>query len=193
MKQLTALTLFFALLVPQVVMGQEPEMPERFNGVLLDFGGAVAGRSTAQFTLVIEKYSTVEDINDLLRALSEGGQDGLTKALSDLDLGYIRIGGSIGYPISAARSYDVPGGRIIRVLTDRQIQMYEVMRSLRSLDYPLGIIEIQLPENGKKGSGQLIAAGQITMTKEGGLEIESLGTTPFRLQNVSLAKKKKKK
>ena len=193
MKTWTALTLFLALSWPSAVMAQELETPERFQGIIIDAGGAVPRRSTAPFTLVIEKYSTVEEINSLIGVLAEGGQNALEKAMFKLDNGYIKIGASTGYPISITRSLDVDGGRIIRAVTDRPIQMFEVRRNLRSLEHSLGIIEIELPAGAKKGTGQLIAAAKVSLRENGSIEIESLGTQPFRLSNVTLKADKKKK
>ena len=75
----------------------------------------------------------------------------------------------------------------MRAVIDRPIQMFEVMRSLRSEDYPYGMVELVLDDKGK-GEGSLIAAAKIEFNKEGAVEIENLGTRPFRLMNVRLRK-----
>lgn len=155
---------------------------ERFTGVVVDVGGAVRATS-AQFTLQIDEYSDLEEIRGLVTVLAEEGQNGLEKELRKLERGWIRVGPSLGYPISVARSIETEEGRVIRAVSDRPIQMFEVMRGLRSADYTLGLIEITLGADGK-GEGRLIAAAKVEFNKEGTVEIESLGTQPFRLMQV---------
>ena len=123
--------------------------------------------------------------------LAEKGPNGLEKAMRKIDKGWIRVGSSLGYHVSVTRTFDTGGGRTIRVATDRPIQMFEVMRGLRSLDHPFGIVELQLDANGR-GEGRLIAAAEVGFTKEGVLEIESFGTQPFRLLQVKKHEPKKK-
>ncbi len=157
---------------------------ERFTGSVVDVGGAVRATS-ARFTLQIDEYSDLEEIRTLLGVLAEQGPGGLEKAMRKLDRGWFRVGAELGYPVSVARSIETEGGRVVRAVVDRPIQMFEVMRGLRSADYPFGIIEIKLDANGK-GEGRLIAAAKVEFNDEGAVEIESLGTQPFRLMQVRL-------
>ena len=61
--------------------------------------------------------------------------------------------------------------------------MFEVMRGLRSKDYSLGVIEIIIDSEGK-GEGRLIAAAKAEFNRDGKVEVEGLGTQPFRLLQV---------
>jgi len=166
-------------------------VPEQFTGRIVDVGGAIPGATSTFVTIRINEFTSDEQVAGFVKLLGEEGSDALEDALWDLDIGWIRIGGSLGYPLSLARSFDVDGGRVVRVVTDRPIQMFESMRGLRSKDYPFGIIELRLDDNGK-GEGRLIAAAQAEMA-EGRLEIESYGTEPFRLISMSTDKVKVKK
>ena len=166
-------------------------MPEQFTGRIIDAGGAIPGATAAFVTIRIDEYTSDDDVADYVKLLAERGQGALQDALWDLDIGWIRIGGSLGYPLSIARSFDIDGGRLIRVVTDRPIQMFESMRGLRTRDYPFGIIEIRLDEDGK-GSGELIAAAQAEI-ENGELKIERYGTKPFRLIGMKAEKVKVKK
>lgn len=166
-------------------------VPEQFSGRFVDAGGAIPGATATFVTIRINEYTSDEKVAGFVKLLADQGQDALEDALWDLDIGWIRIGNSLGYPLSIARSFDVDGGRIVRVVTDRPIQMFEVMRGLRTKDYPFGIIELRLDEEGK-GEGRLIAAAQAEI-KDGQLEIESYGTEPFRLLGMHTDKVKVKK
>ena len=155
---------------------------EQFRGRVVDTSGARM-TSTAYLTLHIDEYAEPEEIRGLLDVLAEQGPKGLEKALRKLDRGWIRIGSALGYPISVARSIETDEGRVIRAVTDRPIQMFEVRRGLRSTDYPLGLVEITFGKDGK-GEGRLIAAAKLEFNKEGEIQITSLGTRPFRLVKV---------
>lgn len=165
--------------------------PEQFTGRIVDAGGAIPGRSATFVTIRINEYTSDEDLAGYVDLLAAEGQDALERELWNVDIGWIRIGNSLGYPLSIARSIDVEGGRVIRVATDRPIQMYEVRRGLRSQNYPFGIIELKLDEDGT-GEGSLIAAASAKMTDEA-LEIESFGTQPFRLLKMKTETPKQKK
>ena len=159
---------------------------EVFTGSVVDAGGAVRA-STARFTLQIDEYSDVEEIKGLVGVLAEQGPGGLETTLRKLERGWFRIGAELGYPVSVARSIDTEDGRVIRAVIDRPIQMFEVMRGLRSADHPFGMIEIRIGSDGK-GDGKLIAAAKVEFDAEGAVEIESLGTQPFRLMGVRAQK-----
>ena len=191
-------TAFAALLaLPPLAQSADEAMPEVFVGTVVDAGGAVPRATSARFTLHIDEYTTDAEASELLQVLAEHGPDGLEKALRKIEKGWIRIGSSLGYPVSVTRTFDTESGRIIRVATDRPVQMFEVWHGLRSLDHPFGVLELRLDAN-DKGDGRLIAAAEVGFSKEGSLEIESLGTQPFRLlqvkkQEPKKSKKKKKK
>jgi len=163
------------------------EGPETFTGRVVDMSGARM-TSTAHFTLHIDEYAMDEEIAQHAAVLAEEGSRGLEKVLWKLDRGWLKIGTSLGHVVGVARSIDTDGGRIIRAVTDRPVQLFAVRRGLRSVDYPFGFIELELDANGK-GEGRLIAAAKLKFTKDGTLEIEQLGTRPFRLMKVKLQKK----
>ena len=81
------------------------------------------------------------------------------------------------------------GGRRIRLITDRPIAAVEMMRGLRSEDYPIGWIELEVDAEGK-GEGKMIGAAQVEV-KDGKLVVESFGTQPVRLNNVKVTPKDK--
>ncbi len=155
---------------------------ETFIGRAVDTSGQRL-QSTAHFTLHIDEYATDEEIAQHAAVLAETGSRGLEKVLWKLDRGWIKVGTSLGHVVGVARSIDTDGGRIIRAVTDRPIQLFEVRRGLRSVDYPFGVIELELDADGK-GEGRLIAAAKLEFTEDGTLEIEQLGTRPFKLMKI---------
>lgn len=165
---------------------------EDFSGFIVDTGGAMPRRSSNLFTLHVDEYTTVEEAQAMANLLLSQGTEAVLEELRKLDKGYIKIGARLGYPVGLVRSIDSDdGGRSIRAVTDRPIQMFELMNDTRSSKHEFGVIEIQLDATGK-GQGQLIAAAKVSLTKEGAVEIESLGTRPFTLNNIKTRAKKEK-
>lgn len=164
------------------------EMPEQFRGTVVN----TQGGGTAWLTLHIDTYSPDEEVLGLAKVLTEKGQDGLQDAIWDLkERGWVRIGSSLGYPISVFRTRQTEKGRLIVALTDRPIQFWEVFRSTRSRDYVFGMIVLEVDKNGK-GEGKLLPAMQASITGNGKVELKSLGTEPFKIMRVQQELPKKK-
>ena len=181
LKRLTATlvagaALAIALLPALPVLAQSGG--ERFTATLAN----PVGGGTSPVMIHIDRYSTDAEIQKLAGILKDKGPDALRDALWDLEAGYIRVGGGLGYPIAVARSRPVDKGRAIRIMMDRPISFRESVSSARSLDYPFGYIEINLDNNGK-GEGRFFAAAQVTMTA-GTVDIESYSPQPLRLLAV---------
>jgi hypothetical protein len=141
------------------------------------------GGGTAPVVIHIDHYSSDQEIANLKGVLAAQGPQGLRDALWNLEAGYIRVKGGLGYPVAVARSKPEPGGgRVVRLMIDRPLSFREEANLLRSADYPFSYIEIHLDASGK-GDGKLIAAAQVSL--EGStVEIKSLGVQPFRLMDV---------
>jgi len=169
----------------------QPAGPERIEGTIVNQGGPLSSFFQVGFFAVsIDKYSTDEELKTLLTVLKNEGQQAVLKRLWKMEqIGYFKVGGSLGYPIFFARSIAVPGGRVVRVLTNRP--MVPAGYSARSGDYPFGLAEIWLPD-GEKGYGTLVPMGMVSFTPQGTVGVESYGTMPLRLTDVSLDIKKKK-
>jgi hypothetical protein len=67
-------------------------------------------------------------------------------------------------------------------MIDRPISFREAANNLRSMKYPFSYIEIHLDASGQ-GEGKLIAAAKVSLTGNI-VEIESLGSEPFKLLDV---------
>lgn len=165
------------LAAPAAVQGQPPR-GEQFTATL----ASLTGGGTSPVLIHIDHYSTDAQVQKLRGILSDKGPDALRDALWDLEAGYIRVGGGLGYPIAVARSRQTDKGRLIRLMMDRPISFQESVNNTRSTDYPFGYIEINLDKNGK-GEGRFFAAAKVTMTA-GTVDVESYSPQPLRLLNV---------
>jgi hypothetical protein len=191
----TALRALLAAIVATAgqTTAEEPGFaPEQFTANLMVFNGPVTG--TARMKIVIERFSTDAERAKLAEALRTGGTDALVDAMEPMSVGYAQIDQNLRCSLRVASTWQTPEGRMIRVSTNRPIHPVEVRETTRTLDYPIGVIEIKLPADAP-GEGALLAATRVRFDEAGRLEVESLpqNTGPQRLSNVKRQAVKPKK
>jgi hypothetical protein len=160
---------------------------EQIMANLVDPAGhfGVRGGTTAPVIIHLDHYSSDADVQRLAGILTGKGPEALRDALWNQEVGYIRVGGGLGYPIAAARSRETPNGRVIRLMIDRPISQREVLNSTFSSDYPFSYIEINLDRAGK-GEGQFFAAAKVSLKQDGTLTVESFSPQPLRLLGAQM-------
>lgn len=177
---------------PAAAKPSPPAAPETFRGTLANQGGPGSRVFQAGwFDLTIEHYTTDEEAKALAEILKTSGQQALLdKVWKMKQIGYLKVGGSMGYPIFVARSLPSPEGRVIRCATNRPVAPRELNYGTRSMDYPFGVIEIYLPAEGK-GTGVVVGMAKVSVSASNTLQIESYGTLPLQLMDVTAEQKKK--
>ena len=149
-----------------------------------------AGLSTSTIELVVNRWSTEAERNRLLTTLLEKGADKLLDALQDMPkVGYIRNPTGLGWDLHYAQNRPLPdGGEQVVIATDRPLGFVETANQLRTLDYPVTVIELRLNRDGE-GEGKLSVATKIVADKDNGLIVlENYGTQPVMLTNVKREK-----
>jgi hypothetical protein len=137
---------------------------------------------TVQF--IIESYSTDEERQALIQAFQASGSQGLYDVVSKMKAkGRIKLPSTIGYDINYVKVFQTPTGRKIRMVTDRPIAMGETRNQTRSMEYNLSVIELDLPSNGKDGTGVLLPAAQLELDKDNQLTVEAY-QNPWKLSDV---------
>jgi hypothetical protein len=151
------------------------------------------GARTNSIDIVIDRWSTPEEIEKLRGILIEkGGGGSLLSALQKVKprCGYARTSNSLGWDIGFARETVLEDGtRKIVVATDRPISMWEARNNPRLSDYEFSLAEIRLPKDGGKGQGKAITAAKLSFNKEKQtLEIENYQREPVRLNEITIVK-----
>jgi hypothetical protein len=139
--------------------------------------------------MVIERWSTERERDELIATLKEKGSNALLDKLQKMPrVGYIRDanGGSVGWDLHFARERKLEdGGRQIVLGTDRPISAWEAANRPRSADYEFTLADIRFDGDGK-GVGKLAVAAKITTNpKTGAIEIENFSSEPVRLTDVT--------
>ncbi|HYG63348.1 MAG TPA: hypothetical protein VEL74_12260 [Thermoanaerobaculia bacterium] len=155
------------------------------TATLADVGNTLQGTTTEPVVIHIEQFSSPQEVQQLANLLAEKGPSAVQDATWRLEKGWIRVGGSLGYPLAVITRRPTSEGQRITILLDRPVTYREQWQNLRSADYPFGYIELNLDRNGR-GDGQFIPAGQIRLSSTGALEVVQYGFQPVRLLNVQV-------
>jgi hypothetical protein len=165
-------------------VGVAPTGKTRIEGTIANTSGsAFLG---GFFNVRIDEWTTPEEAAELKQTFLAGGQKALLdKVWKAKQIGSLQISNSMGKPLFFARAIPVPGGLIVRCLTNSPLGR----GSGRAGDYPFGFIELIIP-NGGKGYGTLVGMAKITVLPDGAPQIEAYGTIPSKIMEVEISKKK---
>jgi hypothetical protein len=155
----------------------------------------VGRANPGRIEIVIERWSSERERDELIATLKDKGSDALLKQLQKLPrVGYIRDanGRSVGWDLHFARERKLEdGGRQIVLATDRPISAWEAMNRPRSMDYDFTVADIRFDGDGK-GVGKLAVAAKVTTNdKTGAIEIENFSSEPVRLTDVTTTRERR--
>jgi hypothetical protein len=168
----------------QAVNAQE----ERFVGRTITatayfVGGRTPSRSLP-FRLIVNKFSTSQEVDQLNAALQSGGQDALLSALSKMKSGRIEVGSGVGITANAIIATQSENRTKITVLYERNIRFGELRYGSRSTDYKFGYAELYIGRGDDEG--MLIPAAFIRTRDRNTWEVEDFGTFPARLMGIQV-------
>lgn len=149
------------------------------QGQVVGIGGRRAGLNRP-FSLMINNYTSPDDVVRLNEALRSGGQEELLRVLSRLNAGRISIGNNVGVRANAIISTpSAEGGTKLTVLYERNVSIYELRAGARSQDYRFGYAEMFLDSRGR-GAGTFIPAAKVKLEGDTWV-VEDFGEFPARL------------
>ena len=128
------------------------------------------GRNRMLMTFVVQRFTSVEELQNLAGVLENGGQFGLLSVLKGRRDGQLRMGAT-NMPIALV--FVEEQGRDYRYLflTPRRIQVEEELLGEESLNYPFGIAEFEVDRFGR-GEGRIHVAAALSIDASGHVEIE---------------------
>jgi hypothetical protein len=162
--------------------------PEVFTAYAVNTGPAGGPKEAAQpviIHVIIDRWSTEQERQALVRAFEEKGPNGLLSALQKTArLGTLRASTSLGWDLHYAVQVPEGDGRRIIVGTERRVNYWQASRDTQATDYPFTLVELRLDKDGK-GEGRMSIATKITRSKDGKrIELEHYSVEPVRLQDV---------
>src|SRR6185503_12187543 len=149
----TFVLLVFALGLSMPVPAQKSD--EKFSALAYLPHGAgpamVGAGARVNVDLWVNSYTSDADAKVMAAALLEGGSPALLKTLEKAKtIGKIRLTGRAGfYDFKLIRSHRTEGGRRIYLVGDRPVGFLEVYAGNRSMDYPFGVMQLELKTNSK--------------------------------------------
>lgn len=153
-------------------------------------GPAMVGAGArANVDIHVNGYTSDEEAKTLAALLVNSGPNALLKALEKAkSKGKITLTGRVGfYDLKLIRSHRTSEGRRIYAVGDRPVGFLEMYAGNRSLDYPFGILQLDLKTNEKgkeEGVGALIYSAKIKVLESNTIDVESYGIEPIRLMGV---------
>jgi hypothetical protein len=151
------------------------------TGTVYFVGGRASGRSLP-FTLIINRLTTPEEINQLNETLRSGGQDELLRVLSRMKAGRIQVGSGIGLTANAIFTSSYEGRTKLTVLYERNVRFGELRYGARSQDYRFGYADMYIGRGSNEG--MFIPAAKIRLRDGNTWEVEDFGTFPARLMGL---------
>lgn len=155
----------------------------QITGTVYFIGGRASGRSLP-FRLIVNRYTTPEEVNELKAALQSGGQDVLLHALSKMKAGRIQIGTGVGLTANAMIPVQEEGRTKLIVLYERNLRFAELRFGSRSENYKFGYAELYLGQGSHEG--MLIPAAKVHLRDDNTWEVEDFGTFPARLMGLQV-------
>jgi hypothetical protein len=128
------------------------------------------GRRTMLVTLVANRFTSVEEAQNLAGVLEKGGQGALMSVLKGRSDGKLRLG-ALQMPIALVVAEPAGRGYRYLFLTPRRIRFEEREFGEESLNYPFGIAVFETDSFGR-GEGQLHVAAALSIDADGHVEIE---------------------
>ena len=137
---------------------------EVYAGNLLPNTGNFPRTGSQRVNIIVNEFTTPAETERLVGVLKTQGQRGLESAMSKLEVGRIRIGGSLSYAIATATVFEDKelNTRRLVLLISRPISYGEFTRGGRSKDYPYTVVELAMDGHGLDdgGSGEMLAAAR---------------------------------
>lgn len=162
----------------------DPFAGRTITGTAYFVGGRRPARSLP-FRLIINRFTTPEEVSQLNSALQSGGQDDLMRSLSRLEAGRIEVGTGVGVRANAIiRTDDGEGRTKLTVLYQRELRFGELRYGARSADYRFGYAELHVGRG--ENEGMLIPAARVRLKDSNTWEVEDFGTFPARLMGLQV-------
>jgi hypothetical protein len=185
LRATAAVAAALAIVAGARLVAQTNGTPEKFTAMAVNMGSRARG-GAATVEIVVNRWSTQKDHDDLMNALEQKGPEKLLDTLQKMPrVGYFRTPNSIGYDLHYAHEDPLPdGGQRVVLVTDRYIRFWEAYNQTRSLEYPFTVIEIHTNADGV-GEGKMSLATRIVADpKTHQVVLENWDTQPVFLQSL---------
>jgi hypothetical protein len=158
----------------------------RYYGTIVNMQAEIPGTATTPVNIVVNRWSTAEEQEQVLTTVLEQGGKALLCVLQKLPaVGSFAPIGGVGFNVPyATRSRGADGVERVLLLTDRPMSFAERWYGGRSTEYPYMLIEMEIKPGGE-GAGRIIVAARLSADKfNRTLVVENLDIQPMQLLNL---------
>jgi hypothetical protein len=145
-------------------------------------GNFKGGGNRINVTLIADRFTSVEEAQQLAGILEKGGQGSLAAALRGRSDGRIRFGALERWVALVVAEPEGRGYRYL-FLTPRRFEIHEREFGEESLNYPFGIAEFVVDGFGR-GEGSLHVAAALRIDADGHIEVEDYDGEDGRLERI---------
>lgn len=144
-----------------------------------------APRSTATFTIRVDRWTTDEEREQLANAVVGDSSESLIQALRAQDgVGIVRPRNHPSRTLRFSTEQWDGETRHIFLATDRPIAGFEAARNTRTLDYNISLIHLEVDAEGN-GTGTMMIGAEVEFNAETGqLEVTHASMQPVQLTRV---------
>jgi hypothetical protein len=175
-----------ALTMASVTTARAQEPVGRFYGIVVNMSAEVPGTATTPINIVINRWSTAGEQDNVIGTVLEKGGNALVGVLQKMQpVGRVAPVGGVGFNIQyATRTRGQDGMERIVLLTDRPMSFVERWVGGRSIDYPFLLMELAIRPSGE-GEGQIIVAARLSADKfNKELVVENLDIQPMQIRSL---------
>jgi hypothetical protein len=160
---------------------------EEFQARLLP-GLGPSSQKARKLTILVESYTSTEEVFELIETFNKRGYDQFRGALCGVIKGFIRPTGGRGKKIilHAAQNIHTDKGRKILLVAESQSWSLDTTLRFNS-KYPFLVIELNINNKGK-GEGKVYVQADIQLTRQGTIELASYDSPPKQLFGVRVLK-----
>lgn len=181
-----AVVLTAVLALPGLTLAQSEGPAARYSAVAVDMLSPSPGAGTTPLNIVINRWATEAERDQVMTLLMEQGPDALLSAMQKWEaIGSVAATGGVGFDIRyATQSKAADGTEHVFMLTDRPMSFFERRDAGRSTDYPFTLIQLEVQPSGE-GQGQIAVAARLRVDKRNQtLVIDNFSDQPVTLRGL---------
>jgi hypothetical protein len=147
---------------------------------------ASGASASAPLTVVIEKFASDAERDELMEAVKKGGTSAAKALLAGRrDAGSVQLGAR-KTPIKYAYARPLGGGRLVTVVTAEPIAFVGagLPGAPPKAGYDLGLVMLEVSE-ASNGQGELVPAAKVRVSEQGAIVTEDYGSEVVRLSNIT--------
>lgn len=170
-------------LATPVVFAKDAAAPPREFSATFDFQGAPGkGNRRMDASILIDRYTPLEEARHLREVLENDGQHGLLTALRDRRNGTLRLGAQ-DFTLDLVVAKPTKDGFALLVITTRAIALHEEIVEPWNADYPFGVVSVEIDGFGR-GEGRFFPHAALAIDADGNVTVQQFVEGEGRVTHV---------